>query len=45
MYTVTEADLARDPLELTLAVAYDGGKRAVERGFSFDLRTGAVTVS
>lgn len=43
VYTVTEADLARDSLELAFAVAYDGGARAVERSFSFDLRTGAVT--
>ncbi|GAA5191812.1 hypothetical protein GCM10023346_12300 [Arthrobacter gyeryongensis] len=43
VYTVTEEDLARDSLELTFAVAYDGGARVVERSFSFDLRTGAVT--
>ncbi|WP_284983127.1 sialidase family protein [Arthrobacter sp. efr-133-TYG-118] len=45
VYTVTEEDLARDSLELAFAVAYDGGARAVERSFSFDLRTGAVTVN
>lgn len=45
VYTVTEEDLARDSLELTFAVTYDGGTRAVERSFSFDLRTGAVTTS
>lgn len=43
VYTVTEEDLARDLLELTFAVAYDGGAQVVERSFSFDLRTGAVT--
>ncbi|UKA58343.1 sialidase family protein [Arthrobacter sp. FW306-2-2C-D06B] len=43
VYTVTQEDLARDSLELAFAVAYDGGARAVERSFSFDLRTGAVT--
>ncbi|MDQ0032009.1 sialidase family protein [Arthrobacter bambusae] len=43
VYTITEADLARESLELTFAVAYDGGARDAERSFSFDLRTGAVT--
>ncbi|MGO4586171.1 hypothetical protein AB4Z38_20145 [Arthrobacter sp. 2RAF6] len=43
VYTVTEEDLARDSLELAFAVAYDCGARVVERTFSFDLRTGAVT--
>jgi sialidase-1 len=43
VYTVTEEDLARDSLELTFAVAHDGGARVIERSFSFDLRTGAVT--
>ncbi|MGO4473400.1 exo-alpha-sialidase [Arthrobacter sp. M-10] len=43
VYTVTEEDLARDSLELTFAVAHDGGARVVKRSFSFDLRTGAVT--
>ncbi len=45
VYTVTEADLARDSLELAFAVAYDGGARAGVRSFSFDLRTGAVTAN
>ncbi|WP_284752927.1 sialidase family protein [Arthrobacter sp. efr-133-R2A-120] len=43
VYTVTEEDLARDSLELTFAVADDGGAPVVERSFSFDPRTGAVT--
>ncbi|MEW1823573.1 sialidase family protein [Arthrobacter sp. NPDC080031] len=45
VYTVTQEDLARDSLELAFAVAYDGGARAVERSFSFDLRAGAVTAN
>ncbi len=45
VYTVTAEDLARDSLELTFAVAYDGGARVIERSFSFDLRTGAVRAS
>ncbi|MCZ9883073.1 sialidase family protein [Arthrobacter sp. B2a2-09] len=45
VYTVTEEDLARGSLELTFAVAYDGGARVVERSFSFDLCTGAVAAS
>jgi sialidase-1 len=43
VYTVTEEDLTRDSLELTFAVAYDGGAPPLERSFSFDLRSGAVT--
>ncbi|GAA3308852.1 sialidase family protein [Arthrobacter ramosus] len=45
VYTVTEEDLARDSLELAFAVAYDGGTGVIERSFSFDLRTGAVTAN
>ncbi|MBO1268892.1 sialidase family protein [Arthrobacter cavernae] len=42
VYTVTEADLVRETLELSFTAAADGGVVRLERGFRFDLRTGAV---
>lgn len=41
-YTVTEADLSSDTLELTFTAEADGGKFRERRRFRFDLRTGAI---
>ncbi|UVJ39098.1 exo-alpha-sialidase [Arthrobacter sp. CJ23] len=45
VYTVTEADLARDTLALSFTAEADGGAVRLERSFSFDLPTGAVVAS
>ena len=44
-YTVTEADLTRETLDLVFTAEADGGRVRLERTFRFNLRTGAVVAS